>query len=84
MQYNQTYNYSCGGSPYRARGRSPACIRLPSSRVLYQDETVECLDLKASRAYFWESQRVWEIETPLLKGKLKISDAPGPREEAVS
>ena len=82
MQYN--YNNSCGGSPYRPRGQSPVCIRLPRSRVLYQDEPLECLDLKTGRVYFWESQRVWEIETPLLKGKCKISDAPGPRAEAVS
>ena len=48
------------------------------------DKPPEHLALKVSRAYFWESQRVWEIETPLLKGKCKISDAPGPRAEAVS
>ena len=49
---------------------------LPSLMVLQQeDESPECLALKASGSYFQLSQGAEEIETPLMRRTYKISQA---------
>ena len=58
---------------------------IPQPVVLHQEDKLPGrLTLKASRAYFWESQRAVGRETPLLKSTHTISHAPGPRTEAVT
>lgn len=74
-------NHNCRASSQGAKDPSPTSGS-PSQGTCQEDKSSECVGLKASGAYFPESQRLWERDST-LKGHHKISHALGPGAEGV-